>query len=124
MNSVALAQSAYSSSNAIAPSERDVEYRAFARITRDLSKLESDAKGDFASLAKALHENRRLWSILARAVASEDNALPEQLRGQIFYLSEFTQAHSRKVLDGDATVAPLVEINTAVMRGLRATVAA
>jgi flagellar protein FlaF len=45
--------------------------------------------------------------------------LPSQLRAQLFWLAEFTETHSRKVLAGQATVAPLLEVNTAVLRGLR-----
>ena len=56
---------------------------------------------------------------MAVDVANKDNELPEALRAQIFYLAEFTQLHSRKVLRREATVAPLVEINSSVMRGLR-----
>jgi flagellar protein FlaF len=66
-----------------------------------------------------LQENRRLWVTLAAAVADNDNALPTDLRARLFYLAEFTEAHSKKVLRGTAPVAPLIEVNTAVMRGLR-----
>mgnify|MGYP000311731850 CR=1 FL=1 len=52
-------------------------------------------------------------------VASPGNALPSQLRAQIFYLFEFTQHHTRKVMDGEARADAVTDINTAVMRGLR-----
>jgi flagellar protein FlaF len=42
------------------------------------------------------------------------------LRARIFYLAEFTRAHTRKVLRRTAGPDALVEINLAVMRGLRA----
>lgn len=79
------------------------------------------AKGaaGFADLAAAIHENRRLWTLLATSVADSDNELPQTLRAQIFYLAEFTMLHSQKVLDGKATADVLIEINTSVMRGLR-----
>ncbi|MFN6978293.1 MAG: flagellar biosynthesis regulator FlaF [Gemmobacter sp.] len=41
------------------------------------------------------------------------------MRAQLFYLYEFTAAHSRRVLDGTASVEALVDVNTAMMRGLR-----
>ena len=56
---------------------------------------------------------------MATQVADAKNALPQGLRAQIFYLAEFTLQHSRKALSGGASVRPLIEINTAVMRGLR-----
>ena len=46
-------------------------------------------------------------------------ALPDDLRARIFYLAEFTDQHTRKVLNGRDTAGPLIEINTAIMRGLR-----
>ena len=52
-------------------------------------------------------------------MAGAENELPQDLRARIFYLAEFTQAHSRKVLSEGASVDALVEINASVMRGLR-----
>ncbi len=73
---------------------------------------------NFRALAEALHENRTLWTHLAAEVADDDNELSQDLRARLFYLAEFTAHHSRKVLRGEADVAPLIEVNTAVMRGL------
>lgn len=99
--------------------DRSVEYDAFARITAALRKAASAAREDFASLARALDDNRRLWTIIATDVADDDNSLPRQLRGQIFYLAEFTLTQTRRVLRGEASVDILIEINTTIMRGLR-----
>jgi len=42
------------------------------------------------------------------------------LRAQLVYLGEFTRAHTQKVLRGEADPAPLIDINSAIIRGLRA----
>jgi flagellar protein FlaF len=55
---------------------------------------------------------------MAVDVADKDNSLPSSLRAQIFYLAEFTELHSSKVINEDANVDVLIEINTAVLRGL------
>ena len=125
MNAFYQAQQAYSSS-AQSPlrTDRSAEYQAFSEIIRRLSRAAKMDSGKFAELASAIHDNRALWTILASDVASSDNALPEALRAQIFYLAEFTDLHSRKILKGEADVDVLIEINTAVMRGLSAAVAA
>ena len=47
------------------------------------------------------------------------DGLPALLRARLFWLYEFTASHSRAVLEGKAEATVLVEINTAVMRGLR-----
>jgi len=73
---------------------------------------------DFSRLAGALHLNRQLWTRLAADVADQGNPLPEELRARIFYLAEFTAAHTGRVLRGRATVDALIEVNLAVMRGL------
>ncbi|MBB5515224.1 flagellar protein FlaF [Rubricella aquisinus] len=96
---------------------RDVEYSAFARIT---AALKASKDGPFAAIAEALHANRRLWDIIAGDVSQPENGLPKPLRAQLFYLSEFSRVHGAKVLKGEATVDALIDVNTAVMRGLRA----
>ena len=119
MNTQRLAQRAYQSNATPIRTPRGGEYEVFARVTRQLTAAARQGKRGFATLAEAVHENRRLWTTLALAVADDDNALPPDLRARLFYLAEFTEAHSRKVLRGTAPVAPLVDVNAAVMRGLR-----
>lgn len=114
-----LAQNAYNLNSTIR-TDRGIEYDAFVRVTRQLSNAIQKGPAGFSALAQALHLNRRLWTILAAAVADKENALPNDLRARLFYLAEFTDAHSRQVLQGTAKADPLIEVNTAIMRGLRA----
>ena len=118
MQSQTLAQRAYSDPSHATRTPRGVEYEAFARATRRMVEAANLGPSGFATLAEALHENRRLWLILAGDVAGADNALPPELRARIFYLAEFTRVHSSKVLKAEATVEPLVENNALIMRGL------
>ena len=118
MNAFSMAKTAYTNSNTPIRTARGTEYDAFARITHRLKVAAKDDK-KFNALATALYENNKLWSILAADVSDKDNTLPQELRGQIFYLYEFTAQHTRKVLNKKATIDALVDINTAVMRGLR-----
>lgn len=114
-----MARNAYSApTQAQTRPPRATEYAAFARITARLKAADADGRKNYPALAAAIHENRKLWTMLAADVADGDNGLPTQLRARIFYLFEFTTHHSREVLNGKADVGPLVEINTAVMRGL------
>lgn len=114
MNSLQLAQSAYSTGQqAPLRTNRGTEYAAFGRVTSRLK-----ASPTFNALAEAVHENRQLWTALAADVADDDNALTSELRARIFYLARFTSQHSSKVLRRQADVVPLIEINMAVMRGL------
>ncbi|HHX91755.1 MAG TPA: flagellar biosynthesis regulator FlhF, partial [Paracoccus sp.] len=67
----------------------------------------------------AMHDNRRLWSAFATDLADSDNQYPRDLRARLFYLAEFVNQHTEKALSGDAPAGVLVDINLAVMRGLR-----
>ena len=120
MNAKFLAEQGYGNQAATTRTARGIEYEAFARATRNLKiAMDLGPKG-FASLVAALHTNRRLWTILAADVAENGNGLPDDLRARIFYLAEFTGEHTRKVLRREESAEDLIEINTAIMRGLRA----
>lgn len=121
MNASSLAHAAYTSSAAPVRTERSTEYDIFSRITQRLTS--ADPAKDYPGMVTALHENRQLWTLLAVDVADADNGLPQQLRAQLFYLAEFTIQHTSKILAGDGDIADLVEVNTAVMRGLHQQVA-
>lgn len=118
MNAHLLASSAYSGATVPTRTERDAEYDAFARCTRALASAQAGS-GGYAVLARALADNRGLWNVLAADVSGDGNRLPPTLRAGIFYLAEFTRHHSRRVLDGKADIAALIDINTTIMRGLR-----
>lgn len=119
MNAHAQAQRAYSSASIPTKTPRSIEYEAIARITRRLRQSVETGQTGFSELAQALHDNGRMWNIFAADVASQANKLPAELKARLIYLAEFTQIHTRKVLAGEATVDALLDVNTAVMRGLR-----
>ncbi|MEM0937543.1 MAG: flagellar biosynthesis regulator FlaF [Pseudomonadota bacterium] len=113
-----MALAAYGTQSAAVRTDRGTEYAAFMRITRRLkAAAEKGAKG-FPDLVGALHDNRKLWTIIATEVADDGNKLPRQLRAQLIYLAEFTFDYSSKVLSRQADVGPLIEVNASVMRGL------
>lgn len=117
MNVMHQAKTAYGSTQKTTRTPRGIEYEAFARITHSIKS--ADKKGNFNELVSALHNNRRLWTILASDVAEDTNGLPNELRARIFYLAEFINLQSRQVLKGEAPVGVLVDVNSAVMKGLR-----
>ncbi len=119
MNTMNFARTAYGQPRAPVRSPRSLEYDLLARVTQRLRAAWEGRKTDFPALAAAVADNRQLWSTLALDVAGTGNGLPPPLRAQLFYLYEFTDQHSRKVLAGTASVEVLVDVNTAVMRGLR-----
>ncbi len=121
MNIITQAQQAYSPQKSIFRIGKSAEHQLFSDATKKLQVTSSKLPEGFAAFAEAIHANRAIWSHLAAQVADDGNALSKDLRARIFYLSEFTSFHSRKVLRDEATVDPLIEINKAVMRGLSGT---
>ena len=118
MNIIDQAQQAYAPKTSPLRTGRTAEHQLFSEVTNRLRITGDRLPSGFPAFAEAVHANRAVWTHLAAQVADDDNALSEELRARIFYLAEFTAFHSRKVLKGDADIGPLIEINTAVMRGL------
>ena len=99
--------------------ERGTEYALFAQVTARLKAINESDLASFPALASAVSDNQRLWATLAEDLMSEANRLPVPLRAQLISLAEFVRKHSLAVLGGRAKLAPLIDINTAIMKGLR-----
>jgi flagellar protein FlaF len=117
MNAIDRALRAYGEPQSPLRTGRQAEHQVFSTVTARLAAAARRPE-NFAPLAAALHDNRRLWTRLAVDVADRDNGLPQDLRARIFYLAEFTHVHSQRVLAGETDAQVLVDINTAVMKGL------
>ncbi|MCZ4352909.1 flagellar biosynthesis regulator FlaF [Roseovarius aestuarii] len=118
MNATRMAQNAYGNDSQPTKTSRDIEYDVFARITRRLKDADTRRSTEMTELAAAVYDNRRLWIILVTDVVDKANPLPAELKARIMYLAEFTETYSRDVLHNNAPVAPLIDINTAIMAGL------
>ena len=120
MNASQLARQAYAPTALPLKSDRAIEAQIVGQITARLRSTAKHARTNFPAFVQALQDNRRMWVILATDVADSDNTLTKELRAQIFYLAEFTDQHTAKVLRDKASVSALIEINTSVLRGLNA----
>lgn len=118
MNIIDQARQAYAPRKSPLRTGRSVEHQLLSETTMRLRSTAAKLPANFAAFAEAIHANRAVWTHLAAEVADDANGLSEDLRARIFYLAEFTAFHSRKVLKGEADISALVEVNTAVMRGL------
>lgn len=119
MNASALAIQGYGAHALNTQSDRRGEYETFARVTKRLRDAALNAKTHFPRYAKALADNQQLWTALVVDVVDKENELPDSLKARILYLADFTRAHTKKVLSQNASVAPLLEVNIAIMRGLK-----
>ena len=119
MNATNQAMRAYSAANSPTRTTKSIEYEAVAQITSRMRAHAAKGTPGFPELARAVHDNKRLWVAFAKDIALKSNPLPTDLKARIAYLAQFTLLHSSKVLNRTATVEPLLDINTAIMRGLR-----
>jgi flagellar protein FlaF len=103
---------------------RSDEYAVFALVTQRLKAIDEADRAAFPRLAEAVVDNQRLWATLAEDLMQEGNRLPVPLRAQLVSLAEFVRRHSMLVLGGKGSIAALIDINTAIMKGLRGNVEA
>jgi flagellar protein FlaF len=108
----------YTQTTASTGTPRSIELQAFQRVTSMLSASKAE-NAPFNVKAEAVYLNTKLWLTLAVDLLSPQNALPTELRAQLFGLAEFQRKHGLKVLSNQAEIDDLIEINTAIMRGLR-----
>lgn len=116
MSTALLAQTAYAATAPVR-TPTATEYVAFQRVTASLIKSSRD-DAPMTERAAAIHDNRRLWAALALDLANDANGLPEMLRARLLYLAEFSLLSCSKALRDKSALAPMIEVNTAVMRGL------
>jgi flagellar protein FlaF len=76
---------------------------------------------DFAARVDALDWNRRMWTVLADACASEENQIPAPLRAQIISLGLWVGRHTSAVIRRQEQIEPLIEVNRLIMQGLAPT---
>jgi flagellar protein FlaF len=97
---------------------RDLEYRLLGQVTRALMDAAALDPKDFAGRIDALDWNRRVWSALALDCSSDQNTLPPHVRAQIVSLSIWVGRHTSAVMRREAEIAPLIDVNRAIMQGL------
>jgi flagellar protein FlaF len=109
---------AYAQNARTTQTPRGTEYELIARVTHRIKSAAEGGPMAYPKLVEALSDNQRIWTALAVDVADDGNALPQDLRARIFYLAEFVQQHTSKVLTRKARITPLLEINSAILKGL------
>lgn len=119
MNAQHHAAAGYAQTTRAVGTPRTIEYQLFQRMTAKLSALQDVEEPDIKVLAAAIADNTKLWTALAADLLSDGNGMSPALRGQLISLAEFSRKHGSAVLRRKADLAPLIDVNTAIMRGLR-----
>ena len=105
-------------------SSRNAEYRLLAQVTAALieaKEADGDMRKDPAKmkmLAHALNWNNEVWSTFMEDCRSEDNKLPEKLRGGILSLGIWVNKETQAALNGDVGLDALISVNRDIMKGL------
>lgn len=97
--------------------ERDSEYDAFSYVTRLLREVRNSRLGP--DTVQAIHKNSELWSILATDLAEPGNTLPDETKAGLISLAGFAIRQGYSVLNHGGTVDSLIDVNVAIMKGLR-----
>lgn len=119
MNVVELAIEGYGRNSVPIKSHRSAEYEAIAKISHRLRAAALQRQAHYPEFVEALSDNSRLWTTLAVDLAQPENALPKDLRARLFWLAEFTTHETNRILRNKGDVGVLIEINAAVLQGLR-----
>ena len=105
-------------------SSRNAEYRLLAQVTAALIEAK-EADGDMRKnpakmkmLAHALNWNNEVWSTFMDDCRSEDNKLPEKLRGGILSLGIWVNKETQAAMNGDVGLDALISVNRDIMMGL------
>jgi flagellar protein FlaF len=97
---------------------KQTEYRLFGLVTRALMDAAQKDVSDHSGRMRALHWNRRLWTTLAADCTNPENRLPMQLKANIISLSIWVDKHTSDVMQKQAAIQPLIDINRIIMQGL------
>ncbi len=105
---------AYSRAGELAANPRETEYRAFGMVINRMSQAESHT-----GVVEACHLNNRLWSALTADLSRPENPLPNDLKARLISLALWTYRYSAKVMSGEASPQPLIDLNREIMAGLK-----
>lgn len=97
--------------------QRDIEYEAFSRVTRDLAAAYKN--GSARDLILAVYKNNELWIAIASSLADPENIFPAELRGSLISLALFSLRSGRDYMENGGDVQVLIDINMSIMKGLR-----
>jgi len=120
-----LATAAYQQTTQSTVSPRELEATLLLKAAARLQAVKDDwgTEGGPVSLDEALSYNRRLWTILATSVTSNDNPMPLEIKQNLGSLGAFILKHTLDVMTNPSPerLTTLIQINRNIAQGLRGT---
>ncbi len=110
--------SAYTRVQATTSSHRDTEYRLLGAVTGALVRARDD-ETSLQEKIKAVLWNDRVWNAFMCDLGSPENNLPKPLKGALMSLAIWVTKETQRILDNDADLEALINVNRQIMEGLR-----
>ncbi|MBW4330435.1 flagellar biosynthesis regulator FlaF [Stakelama sp. CBK3Z-3] len=108
---------AYQRTRTLAETPRATERRLIGQITGELfSAHEAGLTG--ARLMPALHRNREMWNTFAALCGGPGNTLPDEVRASIVSIGLWVDRYTSKVVSGEESIEPLIDVNRSILEGL------
>ncbi len=100
--------------------QSELESRALIKTASQLNLIKENWEEKSSELEEALEKNRKLWAILASAVAENETPLPEEVKKSILNLAMFIFQRTVEVLTNPAPekLNILININMNIAKGL------
>jgi flagellar protein FlaF len=105
----------YAAAQNAAATPREIELRAFRYVNGLLT-----GAADVPARVAALGKTSQLWSLLITDLASDGNALPDDLKARLISLGLWAQREAAARMVDEASLAPLIELHRDMIAGLEA----
>lgn len=109
---------AYSKIQTTTGTHRDTEYRLLGAVTGALVRAR-DTETSLQEKIKAVLWNDKVWNAFMCDLGSPENSLPKPLRGALMSLAIWVTKETQRILDNEADLDGLININRQIMEGLR-----
>jgi flagellar protein FlaF len=97
---------------------RRIEFRLLSQVTAALRTAKSQPN-DRQKFYNALVWNKKVWDAFLCDLIDDRNQLPKPMRKSLVELATWVSKQTFKVMDGNATIDSLIEVNGSVMDGLK-----
>ena len=99
-------------------SYRDTEYRLLGAVTGALVEAQ-DGDCSLQQQIKAVLWNDKIWNAFMCDLCSPENSLPKPLKSALLSLTVFVHKETQRILDKEADLEALININRQIMEGLK-----
>jgi flagellar protein FlaF len=112
-----MSYNAYATVQQATEAPRDLEIRAVAFVTRQLTAANQPG-AELMTRIRALNANMQMWTLLVDDLSQPDNALPEAIKARYISIGLFAKRHSLASLMDGSDLSVLIQLNTDILDAL------